>query len=73
MTYNEDMVKEFKRELKDLLTKYNAFISFNVGDGSDTYGLYNERMTIEHRIGDSRNYVTLLEVDGWVIDKSDIE
>jgi hypothetical protein len=73
MTYNEDMVKEFKRELKDLLTKYNAIICFNVGDGSDTYGLCDERMTIEHRIGDSWNYVTLLEVNGWGIDKSDIE
>jgi hypothetical protein len=72
MTYNEDMVKEFKRELKDLLTRYNAMICFNVGDGSDTYGLYNERMTIEHRVENTFEYKPLVEVSGWGIDKSDI-
>lgn len=38
--------KAFKQELRELLLKYKATIQFNVGEGSDTYGLHGEHMAI---------------------------
>lgn len=38
--------EQFKEELKALLLKYNASIDFSVGEGSDTYGLYDESITL---------------------------
>jgi hypothetical protein len=37
---------EFKKELQALLEEYNACIEFNVGEGSDTMGLYDEEMSV---------------------------
>lgn len=37
----------FKKELKELLKKYNVGIGFSCGEGSDTHGLYDERMVID--------------------------
>lgn len=36
--------KEFLKELKDLLEKYNACISWTCGEGSDTYGIYDDHI-----------------------------
>lgn len=38
------MITEFKKELKDLLIKYNATININI-DG-DTHGIYNEHLSV---------------------------
>lgn len=38
---------DFLAELKALLEKYNADIGFTCDDGSDTYGITGEGMTID--------------------------
>lgn len=38
--------KEFLREFKDLLLKYNADIGWTCADCSDTYGLYDDHLYI---------------------------
>ena len=58
--------KAFLKELKELLKKYNASIGFSVGKSSDTYGLYDEKMTIDV---DKNN---IINVDGWAFDQSDL-
>ena len=58
---------QFLKEFKDLLERYNVSINFNVSECSDTYGLNEERITI-----DSSNE-EWLSVDGWGIDASDIK
>ena len=37
--------REFKKELKALLEKYDARICFEIGSDSGTYGLYDEEIT----------------------------
>lgn len=69
----EHLSTMFRADFKRLLTQYNASISFNVDDGSDTYGLTGEHMTVETRMNDKWDYHTMLEVCGWGIDKSDIK
>lgn len=56
----------FRQELKELLEKYNVSIGFSVSECSDTYGLYDEKIIIRH------NNEKWIEVDGWVIDGSDL-
>lgn len=36
---------EFKAELKALLAKYSASISFECGESSDLHGIYNPRIS----------------------------
>lgn len=38
--------KEFLREFKELLLKYDAYIGWTCDDCSDTYGLYNDHLYI---------------------------
>ena len=61
-------IDNFKKELKQLLKKYNASIYFNCGENSDTHGLYDEKMVIDIDI-DNKDF---FECDGWVIDQSDL-
>lgn len=68
-----DIQKQFKQELKALLTKYNATIGFDVAPCSDTHGLYDERMVATYHDTDKRVHIELLSVDGWNIDKYEIE
>jgi hypothetical protein len=39
-------VMSFKKELKELLKKYNAFIEFDCADGSDTHGIYGAQIVV---------------------------
>lgn len=64
--------EEFQKELKALLEKYNATISFTVDSGSDTHGLYDEKMVIYHTISNTFKAEDWIEVDGWGIDKTDL-
>ena len=68
------MREEFLKELKALMKKYNVSIGFSVGDCSDTHGLYDERLVIDHRIKEgSFKEETWLEVNGWWMNSTDIE
>ena len=66
-------IQQFRAELKDLLTKYNASICFSVGSCSDTHGLYDEKMVVCHTVPGTFKDIDLLEVDGWGISAGDIE
>lgn len=67
-----DIKEEFKRELKALLTKYDMIISFDVGEGSDTYGIYGEKLIFSHRDRTRFESEDWLTVNGWTVDASDI-
>ncbi len=62
------MEKEFKKELKALLEKYNAVLSLDFDPCSDTYGMYGERMAVYFR--DENKNVDL--ADGYCLDASDL-
>lgn len=65
---------DFLVELQALLEKYKADISFSVSSGSDTHGLYDEKMVISIR-PDSKSWkeIDILEVNGWSISGYDIK
>jgi len=44
---NEIRLNNFKKDLKALLKKYEAGLSFMVGEGSDTHGLYDEAIGVQ--------------------------
>lgn len=70
------METQFKKELKALLAKYNASICFEVGEGgSDTYGLYDETMTVCFRSMEPKKpfKITCHKIcSGWTISKTDL-
>lgn len=57
----------FLAKLKALLTEYEAEISAEVGDGSDTHGIHGEEMVIT--IGRE----TVLRVRGWGLSAREID
>ena len=65
-------MNDFKKELYKLLSKYDASISFECDDCSDTYGIYYPKIVIYQQIKNSE-YITLIECDGYSLDKSDIK
>ena len=70
-------IDDFKKDLQALLKKYDASISFNVGDGSDTHGLYNERMEVEfYELREGARFKTHAQTEelakGWGVDSSDL-
>jgi hypothetical protein len=71
--WSNSMKQEFLKEFKALLEKYNVGISFSVSDCSDTYGLSDEKLVVYHREPKTYHTETWLEVDGWALDKNDIE
>lgn len=62
------MEENFKKELKALLTKYNAVLSLDYNPCSDTGGMYEERMAVYFR-NENKN-VDL--ADGYCLDASDL-
>jgi len=58
--------EQFLQELGLLMKKYNATIAFEVGDGSDTYGLYDEKMVCSVEDED----ITITR--SWCFDTSDL-
>ncbi len=61
------MNREFLLELAALLEKYGASIGFGCGEGSDTHGLYDERIGVS--FGDNTEVVL---AEGWCVDSKDI-
>lgn len=62
-------IDEFKQELRALLAKYDAYICCGVGEGSDTYGIYDEHICVMVKDG---NKEVESKIDGWGIGASDI-
>jgi len=60
-----DKVKNFKKELKELMNKYNVSIGFTCDDSSDTYGLFDDHIVIE------MDNEVVIESDGWWLNKNE--
>lgn len=56
-------INNFKVELKELLERYNASISFSVGEGSDTHGLYDEKMILT--VNEDSKEEEAEHINGW--------
>jgi hypothetical protein len=69
-----DQREQFLSELKALLEKYRVSIGFEVGECSDTFGLYDEKIVIDHRVDGLIFPVwkTWLETPGWNLGADDI-
>ena len=52
-------MKDFKKELKALLEKYNARIEFTCADSSDLHGVYSEKIVVTMPRGEKRLSHTL--------------
>ena len=60
----------FKKDLKSLLSKYNASINFVCDDCSDTYGIYEEGIAVSFDQFHGDNDYRLS--DGYGVDESDL-
>jgi len=68
-----DHISQFRKELRELLDKYNVTIAFSVGDCSDTHGLYEEKMVVFQTVPNSFKTEDWIVVNGWSIDKHDLK
>ena len=66
-------MEDFLRELKELLTKYNATIEVGYADCSDTHGMCDEHMEIYFTEKGSFRTTETFRINGWEIDSSDIK
>lgn len=62
----------FRKELKELLTKYNVSISWDYDDCSDTHGMTGEGISFDTNFGVPRNQQWELLVQGASIDAGDL-
>lgn len=61
-------------ELRELLKKYNACISFSVGSCSDTHGLYDEKMVVSRQPDPAKwEEIDVIHVDGYSLDHTDFK
>ena len=60
-------MEQFKKELKELLAKYDATIAFECGECSDLHGVYDEKIVAE--VGGKE--ITLS--DGYYVQSSDLK
>lgn len=58
----------FKKELKELLEKYNAAIGFECADCSDLQGVYDERIVVT--VIDGKKEKEIMSINGYYIDKN---
>lgn len=63
--------KQFLIELKELLEKYNASINWTCGDGSDTYGIYDDKMYVDFRL-DKGGYEEIDICNSWGFNARDL-
>ena len=62
----EQVTKEFTAELKDLLARHRAYISFDCSSSSDTHGICEAAITVRTPSGE------IIRVDGWDLMSSDL-
>lgn len=53
----EEISNNFKRELRELLEKYNASIDWSCGQYSDLQGVYDEEMVVGFNVAGIKNKV----------------
>jgi len=66
----EAKTNSFAADLKALLEKHNAEISFNVGDSSDTYGIYGEYISVDFNEDNTTSALT--NEGSWAVSSSDL-
>jgi hypothetical protein len=59
-------LRDFKKELRALLEKYEAAIYVDYSDCSDMHGVYDQNMTVSFRRGKAKQLTY-----GWGITKGD--
>ncbi len=69
----KEYLESFKKELRELLVKYNATIGFSVGESSDTHGLYGEKIEVTLKHSTKPHYRSFTLSEGWTVCKSDLE
>lgn len=62
---------EFKKELKELLTKYDACIEFGCSDCSDLHGVTEECMEVTMKDGNGKRKTSKL-CEGYSVDSHDL-
>ena len=67
-----DTKTEFYKEFRALLEKYNVGIEFHCGEGSDTHGIYDEKIIVYHTKPGTFHNENWIVVNGWGIDKNDL-
>jgi hypothetical protein len=67
---SDDRLEGFKKDLKELLEKYTAAIGFSTGDGSDTFGLFDDRIVVFFDGNFDKEYEL---ASGWAVYPSDMK
>lgn len=66
-------LSEFKKELKELLNKYDASIKLGFADCSDTHGMYDERIEVSFRVNRPKfQYKVHTLAHGYGLSKGDL-
>ena len=66
MQSKQERIEEFKNKFSDLLNEYGAEISFESGDVSDTYGIYDPKIVVTIRDTDNfKNEIVVIESKGY--------
>lgn len=67
-------LRDFKRDLRDLLIKHNAYIGFSCDPCSDTHGLTGDKLIVGFRRDNkSFKYKEFQISDGWSVHASDLK
>lgn len=67
--HSEQLNINFRKELKELLKKYNASIDFSCSDCSDTHGIYGAKLEVCFQLSNNTTVFDLC--NGWSVDKHD--
>ena len=61
MKHTRESMQQFAVELAQLLEKYDICIYWSCGEGSDTYGIYDERMVMAPRMWETDGMAVSIE------------
>ena len=68
MQSKQERIDEFKNKFYDLLNEYDAEISFDCSDCSDTYGIYDPKIVVTIQDPDNfRNEIVVIESNGYAL------
>lgn len=65
----KEKISQLKEELSLLLEKYNVNIVFTCGENSDTYGLYNDHISVREK---STN-IDVISSDNWYLTANNLK
>jgi hypothetical protein len=66
MQSKQERIEEFKNKFYDLLNEYGVEISFDCGECSDTYGIYDPKIVVTIRDPDDfKRDIVVIESEGY--------